>query len=285
MRRVSERLRHGTLLCFLGGVFLLALVALTIGPPTAVAVESGENVTAYRASNAGFESAEAIEAAIANGTVDPADEVAVGDLLVVAIDSERLAESMNTTNGSATTRFFTVLDGDAEFRIVQTNPTPQKNRKFASIGPENVTVHRTGTKAYVVVETDDLTFRYRRVHRVAEIHGGERFAVQFGYDLPDGWSLGTDPTTPIIEFRPRAQLTTEQPRTTATSTRTASETAISTRTSSEEPTSEGASTTSEQANTTKIGEGRTEAPGVSGFTVLTMLGALLVLAVLWTQRS
>ena len=282
MRQVNERVRRGTLYCFLGGVAFLVLIALTVAPPAAGALQDGENVTVYRTSNVSFESTGAIEVAIANGTVGPADTVALGDALVVAIESERLAETMNATNGSTTARFFTALDGDAEFRIVQTNPTPQANRKSALMGRENVTVHRNGTTVYAVVETGDLAFRHRRVHRPAEIHGGERFAVQFGYDLPDDWDRGTVPSSPIIELQPRSQLTTEQPPATS---RTTSETPTSTRTSSEAPTSAGSSTTSKQSSTTDVGADQTEIPGVPGFTVLTVLVALLVGVTLGTRRS
>ena len=274
MGRSSERVQRGTLLCFLGGAVLLVVVTLSVAPPAAAAVEGGENTTVYRASNVTFESAEAIEGAITNGTVRPADQVALGDTLVVAIESERLADEMTTVNGSTTVRFFTVLDDDAEFRIIQTNPTPMKNRKLASIGPGNVTVHRNETTVYAVVETGNLTFRYRSVLREAQIHGGERFAVQFGYDLPDDWSRATTPESPIIEFQPRSELTTEQPPTTATPTPTGPETSTS-----------GRSSTREQSSTTGVGEGRTETDGMAGFTVLTTLVGALVLAVGWIRRS
>lgn len=288
MSQNSERSRRATVVWVLGGVSLLVLVALAVGPPAGGAVESaesaetGENVTVYRASNATFENSQSVEVAIANGAVEPADKVALGDTLVVAIESERLADAMNTANGSTTARFFTALDGDAEFRVVQTNPTPQKNRKIASLGRDNVTVHRNGTTVYAVVETGDLAFEYRRVHRPAEIYGGERFAVQFGYDLPDDWSRATEPSSPIIEFQPRSELTTGQSPT-ASTPGTTSATPTPPRTSSEAPTSARSATT-EQVNTTDIA-GQSEAPGVPGFTVPTVLVALLVVAALGTRRS
>ncbi len=229
----------------------------------------------YRASNASFDSAESVEAAIASGTVDSAGSVTVGDVLVVAIESERLADAMNATSGSPTARFFAALDGDAEFRIIQTNPTTNANRIVASLGPANVTVYRDASTVYAVVETDTLAFQYRRVHRPVQIHGGERFAVQFGYDLPDDWSRGTVPDSPIIEFQERSQPTTESSGTTTASTWTTPETT----------TSERSPTTRERATTTGLDEGRTEAPGLPGFTALTTLVALLVLAVLRTRRS
>jgi PGF-CTERM protein len=283
MLHVTEGTRCGTPACFLGGIALLVLTALAVAPPAAGAVQGGENVTVYRASNVSFESTGSVEAAIASGTVEPADTVALGDALVVAIESERLAGTMNAINGPTTANFFTALDGDAEFRIVQTNPNPEANRKSALVGRENVTVHRNETTVYVVVETGDLTFRYRRVHRLAEIHGGERFAVQFGFDLPGGWALGTGPSPPVIEFQPRSQLTTDQLPTTAT-VETTSETPTSARTSSGTPTSKRSSTMTQQAKTTGTEAVQTEVPGVPGFTVLTALVALLALAGLRTRR-
>lgn len=221
---------RATLLALLLGV-LLALAAgpavTSAGPPgTAdgaatvaggpgdgpVVFEDGRtdtpNVTVYRTQDASFEDGRAVEAAIANGTLEPADDLVVGDTLVVAIDSPRLAEAMDAGDGSTTERFLDALSGDADFRLVQTNPTPMKNRKVASVGSANVTAHRNGTTTYALVETDDLAFRYRSVNRSARIHGGERFAVRFGYDLAE-LPRGEDPAAPVVGFHPfRAQFDT-----------------------------------------------------------------------------
>jgi PGF-CTERM protein len=269
---------------------LLVLGALSFGPPAAgaTASESGENVSVYRASNASFESAEAIETAIASGSVHPAENVTFEDTLVVRIESERLTDSMNATNGSTTTRFFTALDGDAEFRIIQTNPRPQSNRKLATVGPENATVHRNETTVYLQTEADELSFRYRRVGRETELYGGERFAVQFGYDLPDTWSRATEPSDPIIEFHPRSELTTDQPSTTTTETPTAMTSETTTATTADTPTSERSitdRTTTQETSANRTGTARTGPFGVPGFGVPATVVALLVLAVLGTRRS
>ena len=166
----------------------------------------GTNVTVYRAPpDASFESARDVEAAIADGTLEATNEL---ETLVVAVDSRRLAGTMAPGNGSTTERFLDALSGDAEFRLVQTNPTPMKNRKVASVGSEAVTAHRNGTRTYALVETDELSFRYRSVNRSARIHGGERFAVRFGYDLAE-LPRGEDPAPPVIGFHPfRAEFET-----------------------------------------------------------------------------
>lgn len=251
------------------------LVALTTGPPAVAAAETGENVTVYRASNASFDSTGTIEAAIASGTVEPAGNVTVGDTLVVVIESERLADSMNDTSGSPTARFFTALDGDAEFRIIQTNPTANANRMVAPTGPANATVRRNASMVYVLVETADLTFKYRRVDRQTQLYGGERFAVQFGYDLPDDWSRGSVPDSPIIEFQQQSQPTTDEPRTTTTTTGV---------TTSSETTSARSPTGDDGATTTAVGERRTDTPGMPGFTAVSALAALLVLTGLRTWQ-
>lgn len=256
-------------------------VTFDLDEPQSRTNETRDNLTVYRAANANFQSVASIEEAISNSTAESAGTVAVGDTLVVAIESGRLAATMKTINGSTTARFFTALDGEAEFRIIQTNPTTNANRKFAMVGRENVTVHRTGTTVYVLVETENLTVKYRRVLRETQFYSGERFAVQFGYNLSDTWSRGTVPSSPIIEFQPRSQLTTEQSRTTKQSKTTVPPTQTERKTS----TSQSSTTTSEQMTTTGTVDGPAETSGVPGFTVLTALVALLGLAVLWTQRS
>ncbi|WP_137285420.1 hypothetical protein [Halorussus salinisoli] len=258
------------------------IVTFELSKPRARTPNStSDNLTVYRTSNTSLESVESIEEAIVNGTIEPADTVAVGETLVVVIDSERLADTMSTTNGSTTARFFTALDGDAEFRIIQTNPTTMANRKVASMGPKNVTVYRTRSRVYAVVETGNLTVKYRRVLRNTQFDSGERYAVQFGYELPDDWSRGTVPSSPIIEFQPRSQLTTEQSR----STEQLRTSATSTRVEPETSMVENSTTTTAEQVTMNGKEGnQTGTSGVPGFTGLMTLIALIGFAVLWSQR-
>lgn len=157
------------------------------------------SVVVYRARNRTFDTAGDVADAFENRTLDRAENVVVGDTLVVPLESAALARAMGARNGSATSRFFDVVDSDAAFRIVQTNPTPQRNPKVAVLGPENVTVHRAGTTAYVLVETQNLSFRYRGVRREAEIHGGERFAVQFGTDRAELPAPEDAPSAAVFE--------------------------------------------------------------------------------------
>lgn len=262
----------------LGVVVVAVSVALVAGPASASQADDGGNVTAYRASNATFADAGAVESAIQNGTVEPADELVVGDTLVVAIESERLADAMAGGNGSTTVRFFDALDGEAEFRIVQTNPTPERNSKVAPTGPENATVYHDGARTYVLVRTGQVAFQYRTVDTRAEIFGGERFAVQFGYDLADASSVRDDPSGPVVELRLEPPTTT--PRTTTSSpTATTSETPPATST-----------TMREQADQTGTDDGQadgggTTASGQPGFGVAAALVALLVLALVRARRS
>ncbi|MFC7045552.1 PGF-CTERM sorting domain-containing protein [Halobacteriaceae archaeon GCM10025711] len=144
-------------------------------------------MTVYRAADVTLDDADDVEAAIANGTVEPAGKMVVGETLVVAVDSDRLAESMADGDGSTTERFLDALAGNATLRIAQTNPTPERPRKVTRVGRENVTVLRAGTTTtYVLVDTGALEFYYDGSnHKPAEVRGGERFAVSFGYDLSD----------------------------------------------------------------------------------------------------
>lgn len=150
-----------------------------------------ENVTLYRAENHTFDDADAVTAAIANGTVEDADELVAGDTLVVAVESERLADDLDSRNGTATERFFDALDGEADFRIVQTNPTPERRSKTATVGRDNATAYRDGTTTYVLVDAGNLSYRYDEDSQ-AELRGGERFAVTVGYGLDDRTTAGPE---------------------------------------------------------------------------------------------
>lgn len=173
---------------------VLVVVALQAGG-AAAATEDG-NVTLYRGQDGDYADVDAVEAAIANNTLEPADELVVGDRLVAVIESDRLSDTMAGGDGSTTDRFLAALDGDATFRLDQTNPTPQKSRKVASVGQENVTVHRAGTTVYVLVDTAALEFTYGSTDgRPAQVRDGNRFAVTFGYDLDED-----DVSGPSVDF-------------------------------------------------------------------------------------
>lgn len=175
----------------------LAGIAGAAGPSPGAAGQDAANVSVYRATAADLGDAGAIEAAIANGTFEPADRVVLGDRLVVVIESDRLADSMAAGNGTGTARFLAALDGEAAFRLVQTNHGPMVSPMFASVGPENGTVFRSGQTTYVVVDTHALAFRNPGSKVPPEIHGGDRFAVEFGYDLPES-RFRTAPGSPEV---------------------------------------------------------------------------------------
>lgn len=176
--------------------FVLVVMALQVGGAAAAADTDDGNVTLYRGTDVGYADADAVEAAIANGTLEPADELVVGDRLVAVIESDRLADAMADGDGSTTDRFFAALDGDATFRFDQTNPTPEKSPKVAAVGQKNVTVHRAGTTVYVSVDTDALEFTYEGTNdKPAEVRDGDRFAVTFGYGLDED-----DVSGPAVDF-------------------------------------------------------------------------------------
>ncbi|MDY6819662.1 MAG: hypothetical protein SVG88_13465 [Halobacteriales archaeon] len=190
----------------LGGLFfvacLLVLFSGSIGSATATSTTSNTSVSVFRTDHTGFGTVGAIEAGIENGTIEPAEKVIIGETLVVEIESDRLARSMAALDGSATEQLLRSLDGPADFRIIQTNPPPQRNAKVASIGPANTTVHRAGSTTYVLIETDALTFRYPGDNRRTEIRGGEEFAIQFGYNLTGISTNETDSAGSQVEFYP-----------------------------------------------------------------------------------
>ena len=177
--------------------------------PTPIPTDSGAtqtgNVTLYDAGDATFDDASDVEAAIENGTLDRPDRMVVNETLVVALDSERLADAMAAHDGSTTERFLAALDGDADVRFLETYPPPNSLRMFATVGPENVTVSRNGTTVYAVVDTGDL--RFRRASGDGRTYSVDSFyedpiAVSFGFGLPAPRDVqrGAEPAGPVVEF-------------------------------------------------------------------------------------
>ena len=115
--------------------------ALLAGPVTTVAANYDDaNVSVY-ATDVDLDGAGDIEAAIENDTASTPQNVLIGNSLIVAIDSERLAEEIDEANGPTTTeRFFAVLKGDPELLIRQTNALQQYGPKVFRLGPANTTV-------------------------------------------------------------------------------------------------------------------------------------------------
>lgn len=189
-RRPGETPRLRTIV-LLGVVLLFALaISIAVGPSSAAADDQPANVTVYAESDSVLTDADAVEAVVTNGTLDRADRAAAGETLVVAIESDRLAEDLAARNGTTTERFFDVVDGDARFLLAQTNPTPERPRKVVRPGPRNTTVYRTNNTTYALLETSEFDYRWGSLdgNRTTELWDGERFAVAFGYgvDNPDG---------------------------------------------------------------------------------------------------
>ena len=168
--------------CIAAGLALVVLLILQAGPASGVVAADGGYVSLYRAQEATFDDAAAVEAAIANGTVEPPGGMLVGETLVVAVRSDRLAESMAVGNGSTTRRFLDAVDGEATFYFEQTNPTVERPAKVASVGSANATALRSGSTVYVLVDTGALAFRYGEDGEPTPVRDGDRFTAIFGYD-------------------------------------------------------------------------------------------------------
>lgn len=170
----------------LTAVAAVALVVAGLGAVTApAAADETENVSMYTTDRPGFDDADGVERAIADGTLEEADELVVGATIVVAVDSGRLASDLEARNGSATERFFAALEDDAVLHLVQTNPTTMRPAKAIRLGPDTTTVHRSGNTTYVSVRTGDVepSWDPRQDDSVSDprLRGGERFAVRYGH--------------------------------------------------------------------------------------------------------
>lgn len=178
-------------------LFVVLAVVLAIGVTGATQASDAANVTVYDAEGTTLTDADAVTAAIENGTLPPADRVVAGETLVVAIHSDRLADDLAARNGSTTARFLDALDDEADFWLAQTNPTPERQRKVVRIGPRNATVYRAGNTTFVRLDTGAFDYRWGSVDENAstQLRDDEHFAPVFGYDLEEHAHEG-----PVVEL-------------------------------------------------------------------------------------
>jgi hypothetical protein len=199
-----------------GAIAVLAVALLLAGGSAGADATTGNgttNVTVYDGSNTSLTDATAIDAAIANGTLERTDKLVAGQTLVVAIESDRLATDMAARNGTTTERFLDVLAENATFRLAQTNPTTHRPRKVVSLGPRNTSVSRVGNTTYALLDTGRFDYRLGGIdeNRTDSLLDGERFAVVFGYDRDERDLRGPEVelfTTPA-EMRVRGPLAPE----------------------------------------------------------------------------
>jgi hypothetical protein len=187
---------------------LLTVVALSVvmavgGAATSAAATDTENVSLYVTNTADFDGGKEVEAAIEDGQVDPADELVVGETLVVAIDSERLANDLAERDGSTTERFFDTIDDGGVFFLVQTNPTTMRSAKALRIGPKNATVYRSETTTYVSIATGEVDVSWKPAQNEStispQLRGDERFVVRFGHDEETATTSDAEVVFQVVE--------------------------------------------------------------------------------------
>ncbi|PSP66946.1 hypothetical protein BRC70_08610 [Halobacteriales archaeon QH_6_68_27] len=260
--------------------------------PTETPANRTADTALYEAGNETFDDVAAVERAIENDTLEPADVLSPGDALVVVIESPRLAAAMDEREGSTTERFLGALQGAADLRIVQTDPSPEAVRTYARVGPANVTAHRDGSTVHAVLDTGALAFLKERVgnesHRVDSFYR-KRFAVDFGFDLYEPpWKPDDDglfgPTFELTDEEYLTPTATPTPTPTPTIHDSPSPTPTATPTRAPSPTPTGTPAT--PAETVKPTESPTAANG-PGFTVVAFLvaGAALVLGAFRRRRG
>ena len=185
----------------LSTTLLCIVLALLAGPAVASANYDDANVSGYN-TDAELESAGEIESAVENGTATPAEVILIGDSLVVAIDSGRLAREIDEADGSTTTeRFFAVLNGDPELLIRQTNPFQKYGPKVFQLGPANTTVYRSGNTIYAVIGTGEIDVERPEYNGSAdaEIDRGDVYQIQFGTNLSTTRKEGSEFRTVNVE--------------------------------------------------------------------------------------
>lgn len=190
--------RPDWLLLAAAGLVALVVFAITVGGAGAASQEdpAPPNVTVYATADGGFENASEIETAFDNGTIYPVADVKVGQTLVVAVDSERLAADLATRNGSTTERFFAALEDRLNFGFVQTNAEPNVALTGLAVDPESTTVYRNRTTTYLSIDTDAVAVGsyppWAEYEPDPEIPlSGKAYAVAIGYGEPEwDWEAG-----------------------------------------------------------------------------------------------
>lgn len=191
---VAGQPRRTWILLLAGGFAMLCVLLAASGtgvstPTDTSDIEGVENVSLYATADDNFDDAADIETAIENGTLETADDVIVGETLVIAIDSERLTADLSAPNSSSTERFFEMLADDIYFALIQQDVGPNVKAKTIGADPTNTKVYRNGTTAYLSLETDDLDVQFyppwEESDADATLYSGDRFAVAFGYDPTD----------------------------------------------------------------------------------------------------
>jgi len=179
------------------GTVLLVGAAAAVGATAATvpgsAGDGGQgNVSVYATDAAAFDDPEDVESALESGTLERRTEVVMGETLVVAIDSERLARELSNQGGSTTASLFAALDGEAQLTLTQTNMSPNVAPKVLTLDPGSTTAYRNGTTTYLRIETEAVDVGlyppWEESDRDVPLQGGERFAVSFGYGVDDPYS-------------------------------------------------------------------------------------------------
>lgn len=177
---------------------LVAAIAFTMAAPAAATTDKEDEptVSLYRAPDTigeDLQSAETVEATIADGTVEDRDRMVIGETLVIAINSERLTNDLAARNGTTTERFHAVLDDDGELLIRLANPHTHEVPKRFILNKENTRAYRANETTYVLIETGAVELAEVTDGSTVndEIRNGAKFGVRFGYDAE--WSTSVEP--------------------------------------------------------------------------------------------
>lgn len=158
-------------------------------------------------------SVDALRSAREDGTVVPVSSgehtdrgLVPGDVLVVRLESARLAETLRSrAEDTPTERFLGYLNGtDARLRVAQTLDTtpPEVERKQLLVNQSRVRVLAEGDRRWVLVDTGNATLQYGHDrdddHFEASLEAGEAYGVWFEFDARDD--------RPEPEDRPRVRV-------------------------------------------------------------------------------
>jgi hypothetical protein len=161
-------------------IILVSTAAISAQPSD----EKPGTLSVYQSGQQDFADGEAVQTAINERSVKPAETVIANNALVVEIEFEQLINALESYNGSTTERFLTATTGNEtaiEFRIRQPAGTEGIER-IAHLGIDNTTVYRTGQTAYVVVEPDAVTFELSHSSESTSVDPEGMVYALFGYE-------------------------------------------------------------------------------------------------------
>lgn len=143
-----------------------------------------------------------------NGSLEHADPIVPGELLVVALDSSALVEQLHARpEATETARFLALLnETDASLTVRQLNPSTMRPAKAFPLAPNATRVVATNATTYVLIDTEAARLRWADEHDATptpKLYGGEVFGARFHVGSIEHERLRDGPRARFVEAEAR----------------------------------------------------------------------------------